>query len=106
MPHSRQIINLSYEAERFQARGLLRRGFKSGCSQAGMARAYGGTGKMPKMLLKALAKLVLVALTFPFTIFHKPMFLHHVFRLGKSAGVLYSGVTQRTMNYYAKGTHT
>ncbi len=97
------IINLSYEAERFQARGLLRRGFKGGCSQAGMARVYGNPGKIAQIVVKAGFKLILVGLSLPLTLVHKPLFLHHVYRLGKSAGVLYSLTTQRAINYYAKG---
>ncbi len=97
------IIDLSYEAERFEAKGLLRRGFKGGCSQAVMARTYGSLGKRVVMISKAAVKIVLVALTLPLTLVHRPLMLHHLYRLGKCAGVLHALSAKQAFNYYARG---
>ncbi len=102
----KSIINLSYEAERYRARGLLQRGFKCGCSQAGMARVHGSRQRVAKMLAKAVIKIPLVLLTLPFTCVHTPWLLNHLYRLGKSYGVLYASLTRRSFNYYAKGAHS
>ena len=96
------VIHLCYERERYEPRGLLRRGFKCGCSQVGMARAHGKLERTLQLRIKALFKLPLVALTLPLTIFSRRMFLAHLFRLGKSSGVLYSAFTGRAINYYAR----
>jgi len=97
------IIHLCHQPERYAARGLLRRGFKCGCSQVGMARAHGNLERTLQLRMKALLKLPLVVLTLPFTLFSRGTFLAHVYRIGKSSGVLYAAFTGRAINYYARG---
>jgi glycosyltransferase involved in cell wall biosynthesis len=100
------IIHLCHQPERYKPGGLLRRGFKCGCSQVGMARAHGNVERTLQLRIKALLKLPLVALTLPLTIFSRGMFLAHLYRIGKSSGILYSAFTGRAINYYARGEDT
>jgi succinoglycan biosynthesis protein ExoM len=97
------VIHLCHHSERYAAKGLLRRGFKCGCSQVGMARTHGKPDRIMKLQIKSLLKLPLVVLTLPLTIFSRGLFLAHVYRIGKSSGVLYAAFTGRTINYYARG---
>ncbi|MFB3077670.1 MAG: glycosyltransferase family 2 protein, partial [Lysobacterales bacterium] len=97
------IIHLCHQPERYAPRELLRRGFKCGCSQVGMARAHGNLERTLQLRIKALLKLPLVVLTLPLAIFSKAMFLAHLCRIGKSSGVLYAAFTGRAINCYARG---
>ncbi len=97
------VIHLCHQPERYEPRGLLRRGFKCGCSQVGMARTHGNLERTLQLRLKALFKLPLVVLTLPFALFTRGLFLAHVYRIGKSSGVLYAAFTGRAINYYARG---
>jgi glycosyltransferase involved in cell wall biosynthesis len=97
------VVHQCHHSERLAANGLLRRGFKCGCSQVTMARTHGKSKRVMKLRLKSLLKLPLVALTLPLTVFSRGLFLAHVYRMGKSAGVLYAAFTGRAINYYARG---
>jgi len=99
----KSIIYMGRQPERYTARGLLRRGFKCGCSQVGMARSHGNLKRRVVLRIKTLLKLPLVAITLPLTVFSKKMILAHLYRIGKCSGVLYATFTGRALNYYARG---
>ena len=68
-----------------------------------MARAHGQLQRTLTLRIKALFKLPLVVLTLPFTVFSRGLFLAHIYRIGKSSGVLYAAFTGKAINYYAQG---
>lgn len=94
------VIFRNHEAERYTIRGLFRRGFKNGCSRVNMAGSHGNVGRRVRLFLTALGKLTLSLLVLPFSIFSRAMFMHHLYRMAKSSGILYSSLTGRGINYY------
>tara|TARA_R110002049_G_scaffold161198_2_gene326710 strand:- start:2516 stop:3481 length:966 start_codon:yes stop_codon:yes gene_type:complete len=95
------LIHRNHDVTRYSARGLLRRGFKNGCSQVNMARTHGSNNRMFKMFSSAFAKLLLSLISLPFLIFSKSKTMHNLYRMAKSGGVLYTTLTGRSIKYYA-----
>ncbi len=96
------VIYRNHEPERYTALGLLKRGFKNGCSQVGMARSHGNRKRVIKLLAIALSKLSISLILLPFSIFSKEFFMHSIYRMAKACGVLYTAVTGRTISYYSR----
>ncbi len=96
------VIHRNHEPERYTARGLLKRGFKNGCSQVGMARSHGNAGRVLRLLGTAVGKLSMSLLLLPFSIFSRGFFMHSLYRMAKAFGVLYTAVTGRSINYYSR----
>ncbi len=94
------VINRNHEAERYTIRGLFRRGFKNGCSRVNMAGSHGDRQRRLRLVATALGKLSISLIILPFSIFSRGVFMHHLYRVAKSSGVLYSSVTGRGINYY------
>lgn len=95
------VIYRNHEAERYTARGLLRRGFKNGCSQVSMAHYHGDQSRRVNLLCTALMKLLMSLLLLPFSIFSKGVFMHNLYRIAKASGVIYTTVTGRSISYYS-----
>jgi glycosyltransferase involved in cell wall biosynthesis len=95
------IIHRVHGPERYTARGLIRRGFKNGCSQVNMARYHGDGTRRLKLLFAALAKMTISLIIMPFSIFSKATFMHSLYRVAKAAGVLYTTITGRSIKYYS-----
>jgi succinoglycan biosynthesis protein ExoM len=95
------VIHQIHEAERYTASGLLKRGFKSGCSQVGMARAHGNRKRLFQLIGKALVKVLFSLILLPFSIFFRGFFIHSLYRLAKACGILYTAFTGRRFNYYS-----
>ena len=97
----KSIIHRVHGAERYTAQGLMRRGFKNGCSQVNMARYHGDGKRRLKLLSTAIAKMIISLIILPFSIFSKTTFMHNLYRVSKAAGVLYTTVTGRSIKYYS-----
>ena len=96
------VIHRNHEPERYTARGLLKRGFKNGCSQVGMARSHGDGARVFRLLGTALAKLVISLFLLPFSVFSKGLLMHGLYRIAKASGVLFTTLTGRSINYYSR----
>ena len=96
------VIHRNHEPERYTARGLLKRGFKNGCSQVGMARSHGNGMRVFRLLGTALTKLVISLILLPISIFSRGFFMHSLYRMAKACGVLYTAFTGRSINYYSR----
>jgi len=96
------IIHRIHGPERYTARGLVRRGFKNGCSQVSMARYHGDTWRLLRLFLAALVKSSISLILLPFTIFSRGLFTHGVYRIAKGMGVMYSTLTGRSIKYYSR----
>jgi glycosyltransferase involved in cell wall biosynthesis len=96
------IIHRIHGPERYTARGLIKRGFKNGCSQVNMARYHGDGNRMLKLLSTALAKMLISLIVLPFSIFSKSTFMHSLYRMAKAGGVLYTTITGRSIKYYSR----
>ncbi len=96
------VIHRNHEPDRYTARGLLKRGFKNGCSQVSMARAHGTSARVIKLLATSLSKILMSLLLLPFSLFSKGMLMHNLYRMAKAFGVLYTSLTGRSVNYYSR----
>ncbi len=96
------FIHRIHGPSRYTAKGLIRRGFKNGCSQVNMARYHGDSSRRLKLLATALTKLVISLIILPFTIFSRAKFMHSLYRVAKASGVLYTTVTGRSFKYYSR----
>jgi succinoglycan biosynthesis protein ExoM len=96
------VIHRNHEPERYTALGLLRRGFKNGCSQVSMARSHGDNKRLLKLLSTASLKFHMSLLLLPFSIFSRGFFMHNLYRMAKASGVLYTTITGRTIKYYSR----
>ena len=96
------VIHRNHEPERYTARGLLRRGFKNGCSQVRMARAHGTASRVLKLVGGSLTKLAMSLFLMPFSVFSKGMLMHNLYRMAKACGVLFTALTGRSINYYSR----
>lgn len=96
------VIHRKHEPERYTARGLLKRGFKNGCSQVKMARAHGNTSRVMKLLGTSLTKIIISLFLLPFSLFSKGMLMHNLYRMAKAFGVLYTTLTGRSISYYSR----
>ncbi len=96
------VIKRIHEPERYTARGLLTRGFKSGCSQVNMARAHGGHSQLSRLLVVALSKLCISLLLMPFSVFSRGIFMHNLARMARAVGVLFTILTGRSLKYYSR----
>ena len=96
------VIKRIHEPERYTARGLLKRGFKSGCSQVNMARAHGGSSQVLRLLGVALSKLCISLLLIPFSVFSRGFFMHSLSRMARAVGVLFTILTGRSLKYYSR----
>ncbi len=96
------VIHRIHSPGRYRARGLVRRGFKNGCSQVTMARAHGDLARRLKLLGTAIVKLVMSLFLLPFSIFSKGFFMHNLYRVAKGCGVLFTAVSGRSMKYYSR----
>jgi glycosyltransferase involved in cell wall biosynthesis len=95
------VIHRNQEPLRYTARGLLRRGFKNGCSQLIMARYHGDGRRNLKLRGAALLKLFISLILLPFSIFSKGLLMHNLYRAAKALGVLYAAMTGRSIDYYS-----
>ena len=99
------IIIRYHEPSRFTVLGLLQRGFKNGCSRMSKIRQHGTGLKLVKRFIAALGKATLkmiwVLLTLVFCLFSRRLLMQQLYRLGKSAGVIYSAFTGRSYGYYS-----
>ncbi len=99
------IIIRYHEPGRFTVSGLLQRGFKNGCSRMNKVRQHGKGLKFVKRFIaavsKAVFKMIWVLLTLVFCLFSRRLLMHQLYRLGKSAGVIYSALTGRSYGYYS-----
>ena len=96
------VILRNHDPNRFTIRGILRRGFKNGCSRANLARSHGDTMRRLSLFGSSLAKLLLSLVVLPFCIGSRGRFNHTLYKLGKSSGVLYASVTGRSIHYYSE----
>jgi glycosyltransferase involved in cell wall biosynthesis len=96
------VIHRNHEPDRYTARGLLKRGFKNGCSQVSMAHSHGTATRVVKLLGAAVSKLLMSLFLLPFSVFSRGMLMHNLYRMAKASGVLYTALTGRRINYYAR----
>jgi len=96
------FIHRIHGPSRYTAKGLIRRGFKNGCSQVNMARYHGDSSRRLKLLATALTKLVISLIILPFTLFSRAKFMHSLYRVAKASGVLFTTVTGRSFKYYSR----
>ena len=96
------IIHRIHGPDRYTARGLIKRGFKNGCSQVNMARYHGDGNRMLKLLSTALAKMLISLIILPFSIFSKGTFMHSLYRMAKAGGVIFTTLTGRSIKYYSR----
>ena len=66
-----------------------------------MASSHRARGYRLRLLGAALGKFFISLFLLPFSIFSKSFFMHHLYRMAKSCGVMYSSLTGRTINYYS-----
>lgn len=95
----KSIINRNYEDFRLSFRGLLKMGFKNGCSRMNMTRRHGTPAGVRTKGTKALLRLPLKVISLPFCVFSKSLLMRHLYRMSKDVGTLY-GFTGRTFRYY------
>jgi glycosyltransferase involved in cell wall biosynthesis len=95
------VIFRNHEPERYTARGLLRRGFKNGCSQVSMARYHGTQSRRAKLFGTAMVKFFMSLILLPFSIFSRAFFMHNLYRIAKAGGVVYTTLTGRSISYYS-----
>jgi glycosyltransferase involved in cell wall biosynthesis len=98
----KSIIHRIHGPGRYTAHGLIRRGFKNGCSQVNMARYHGDGGRMFRLLATALSKLLISLIILPFTVFSRSRFMHSLYRVAKASGVLFTTLTGRSIKYYSR----
>lgn len=98
----KSVIHRIHDGERYTARGLIRRGFKNGCSQVNMARHHGNSTRMLKLFWMALIKFLMSLFVLPFAICSKKYAMHHLYRIAKAGGVLYTTMTGRSIKYYSR----
>lgn len=98
----KSLIHRIHGPGRYTASGLVRRGFKNGCSQVNMARYHGNGKRRLKLLATALAKLLISLIVLPFSIFSRALFMHSLYRIAKACGVIYTTVTGRSIKYYSR----
>lgn len=96
------IIHRIHGPGRYTAYGLIRRGFKNGCSQVNMARYHGDGARMFRLLATALSKLLISLIILPFTVFSRAKFMHSLYRVAKASGVLFTTLTGRSIKYYSR----
>ncbi len=96
------VIHRNHEPDRYTARGLVRRGFKNGCSQVGMARSHGTNSRVLKLVGGSMSKLLISLFLLPFSIFSRGMLMHNLYRIAKAFGVNYAALTGRNINYYSR----
>jgi succinoglycan biosynthesis protein ExoM len=96
------LIHRVHGPDRYTAVGLIRRGFKNGCSQVNMARYHGDGKRRAKLLATALTKMLISLIILPFTVFSRARFMHSLYRVAKATGVLYTTVTGRSYKYYSR----
>jgi succinoglycan biosynthesis protein ExoM len=96
------VIHRNHEPARYTALGLLKRGFKNGCSQVSMARSHGDKKRLLKLLFTASLKFNMSLFLLPFSIFSRGFFMHNLYRMAKASGVLYTTVTGRSIKYYSR----
>lgn len=97
----RSVIYRNHDPQRYTVRGLLRRGFKNGCSQVNLAGFHGNRSRRLSLLGNALLKFFISLIILPFSIFSRSFFMHHLYRMAKSGGIIYSSLTGRGINYYS-----
>ena len=91
----------NHEPERYTAGGLLRRGFKNGCSQVSMARYHGTRSRRVKLFGTALVKFAMSLILLPFSIFSRALMMHNLYRIAKASGVVYNTLTGQSISYYS-----
>jgi succinoglycan biosynthesis protein ExoM len=96
------VIHRNHEPARYTALGLLKRGFKNGCSQVSMARSHGDKRRLLTLLFNACLKFNMSLILLPFSIFSRGFFMHNLYRMAKASGVLYTTVTGRSIKYYSR----
>lgn len=96
------VIHRRHETERYTTKGLLKRGFKNGCSGVNMARHHGDAKRLRKVVVTAIIKLLMSLFLLPFSIFSKGLFMHSVYRMAKSFGTFYTTLTGRSSKYYSR----
>jgi succinoglycan biosynthesis protein ExoM len=94
------IVFRGHEPVRYSRLGLLRRGFKNGCSRMAKVRNNKGMHESMSQMLSSCTKFVVVLLSLPFCLFWRSLFMHQLYRLGKAAGVIYYYFTGRNYAYY------
>lgn len=95
------IITRHHEPRRFMVSGLLQRGFKNGCSRMDKVRQHGTRLGVVRRFFLSFCKMLWVLVTLIFCLFSRRLFMHQLYRLGKSAGVIYSAFTGRSYGYYS-----
>lgn len=98
----KSVIHRIHGPERYTAGGLIRRGFKNGCSQVNMARYHGDGERRVKLVVTALLKLLISLIIMPFSVFSRGLFMHSLYRMAKASGVLYTSITGRSIKYYSR----
>lgn len=98
---SDSIVVRHHEPERYSARGLLKRGFKNGCSRMMKIRSHSGLWPSISRTVFSCLKFLVVLLTLPFCVVSRGMFMHQVYRLGKATGVVYTFMTGKSYTYYS-----
>ncbi|MFV8819905.1 glycosyltransferase [Haliea sp. E17] len=98
----RSIIQRSHDCERYSLRGLLRRGMKNGCSQINLAMVHGDRRRRLRLLGAACLKFLVSLVLLPFSVFSPNQFRHHLYRLAKSWGIIYTSLSGRGLNYYSR----
>jgi glycosyltransferase involved in cell wall biosynthesis len=96
----KSIVNRNHEDCRLTFRGILRRGFHSGCSKMHMTRRHGTRGQSAVRGMVALLRVVFRVLSLPLFVFSKGLLMRHLYRLSTEIGVLYYGLTGRKFHYY------
>ncbi len=96
------VVLRSHEAARYTAKGVLRRGFKNGCSRVNLLRNHGTMAQLWGCVGGATAKLLVTGLLFPLSALSKNRRFKALYRMAKAAGAIYAGFTGRSINYYAQ----
>jgi succinoglycan biosynthesis protein ExoM len=98
---NRSIVTRHHEPGRYSASGLLKRGFKNGCSRMTSIRSHGGLWQSISRTIFSSLKFFVVLLSLPFCAFSKGLFMHQIYRLGKAAGAVYNFFTGKSYTYYS-----
>ncbi len=96
------VIQRRHEADRYTTRGLVRRGFKNGCSRVNLLRHHGSLEQLLSCGFSSFMKLLYSIVLLPLAAFSRARFAKALYRLSKSSGALYAIFTGRSINYYAK----
>jgi len=97
------IVIRNHDSKRYSVAGLLRRGFKNGCSHMKKARLQKGALYSILFMFYSCVRWLVLLAAIPFCIFSKGLMMHQIYKLGKASGAIYFFFTGVSYAYYRDG---